>query len=470
MNLILLVLFTVSFLVDLVWGDLDLSNIYRFTIPFGISFLLYMPHMFSEGPAVKLNRRARYIIGVLGFLYLVFMGSMPFMISGEVDPITAFFESMAGFTTTGISTYDPASIIESGHGLMFFRVAIQWIGGLYYLVFAFMFLSDLADVAKRSAERRLFSRIGLIPNLSSLLQNLTMIYGIFTITSFLAFYISGGDLFDSICLSLSTISTGGFTSTGRVIDQGSGIHMITAFFMFLAAMGFYVHMSIFSAKGRRKTILDTENISYFTICFLFPMVVFIILLFDGMGSLSSLWKGIFTAVSAISTTGFMIDGMESWPDSIKFLLLLLMLVGGSSLSLASGLKVQRALLLIKGFLGEVRRSSHPNAVVTLRRGEGTYSEKALESANMTFFYLLGLLGITIIMVLMFRGDLFNTMSLCVTAVSNSGMAFGEFATPEGISSLNWFVKLGLSGTMLLGRFEILLPLYVLTMRSVRYDG
>jgi len=470
MSLVMLVLLTLSFLVDLLWGDLDLKNIYRFTIPFGISFLLYMPYLLSKGSIIKLTRNARYITGVSGFLYLVLMGSLPLIISGEADPIGSFFESMAGFTTTGISIQDPLSLLDSGHGIMFFRVAIQWVGGLYYLVFAFMLLSDLADVAKRSADRRIFSRIGLVPNLSSLLQNLTMLYGIFTVTAFLAFYISGTGLFDSICLSLSTVSTGGYTSTGRVIGGGSGIHLIAVLFMFMAAMGFYVHMSIFSAKGRRKTILDTENITYFTIILIFPLVVFLILLFEGMEPLSSLWRGLFVAISAISTTGFMIDGLDSWPDSIKLLLLLLMLVGGSSLSLASGLKVQRALLLLKGFLGEVRRASHPNAVVTLRRGEGTYSDEALESANMTFFYLVSLLGITMLVVLMFRGDLFNVMSLCVTTVSNSGMAFGEFSTPEGISSLNWFVKLVLSVTMLLGRFEILLPLYVLTLRGLKYDG
>ena len=60
--------------------------------------------------------------------------------------------------------------------------------------------------------------------------------------------------------------------------------------------------------------------------------------------------------------------------------------------------------------------------------------------------------------------------LCVTSVSNSGMAFGEFSTPGGISSLNWFLKLTLSLIMILGRFEILLPLYIITLRGRRFTG
>lgn len=162
--------------------------------------------------------------------------------------------------------------------------------------------------------------------------------------------------------------------------------------------------------------------------------------------------------------------MNDWPDSARFLLIILMLIGGSSLSLASGFKLQRVLMLVKGFFGEVQRASHPNAVVTLRRGEGSYSEKALESANMMFFYLFGLLGITIGIVLVFKGELFDVISLCATSISNSGIAFGEFSGPEGIASLNWFLKILLSGVMFLGRFEVLLPLYFFSLRGYRYAG
>ncbi|MGA1793010.1 MAG: TrkH family potassium uptake protein [Thermoplasmatota archaeon] len=470
MNIIILVLTMLSFLVDLLYGDFSLVNILRFSIPFGLSSVVYITAVMVLRKRERLTRRERYISAIASFLYIVIVCSLPFVIDGILGPADALFESMAGLTTTGLSTFQPAELTARGHGLMFFRVALQWVGGLFYLVFAFMFLSDLADTAKRSADRKIFSRIGLVPNLSTLLQNLTIIYGIFTFASFLAFYIGGMDLFDSICLSLSTVSTGGFTSTGRTLDQGSGIHLLVIAFMFLTGMGYYVHMSIFSARGRKKTIMDVENISYLMIILVAPTILFIILVFDGLASLPSLWKGSFAAVSAITTTGFMVDGMNDWPDSSKFLLLVLMLIGGSSLSLASGFKVQRVFLLLKGFLNEVKSSSHPNAVVTLRRGEGSYSEKALEAANMTFFYLFGLMAISIGLILIFRGDMFSVISLCVTSIANSGIAFGEYADPGGIASLNAFVKLVLVSIMFLGRFEVLLPLYFLSMRGARFTG
>ncbi|MFW3147064.1 MAG: TrkH family potassium uptake protein [Thermoplasmatota archaeon] len=471
-NMVLLMLFTLAFLVDLLYGDLSISNLAVFTVPFMVGLILNMlqftvfRRLFDS-----LTRKGKYKVAMGSFVYLVILGSLPFILSGEAGPVTAFFESMAGFTTTGLSSFDPGNLIrEAGHGLLFYRVAIQWVGGLFYLVFAFMFLSDISDVAKRSADRKIFSRIGLIPKLTSLLQNLTMIYGMFTLASFLAFYLSGMSIFDSVCLSLSTVSTGGFSSTGRMVPGGAGVHMIVLFFMMTAGVGYYVHMSVFSARGRSRTLFDTENIAYVILSLTFPVVVFIILLFDGVSVLGAAWKGAFSAISAMTTTGFEIAGSESWPDSYKILMLILMLIGGSSLSMASGLKIQRVIMLIKGFFNEVKRASHPNAVQSLRRGEGTYSDKALESANMLFFYFFGLLAISIMFVLIFKGPLFDVISLCVTSLSNSGMAFGQFSVPEGIESLNWAVKLMLILVMLLGRFEILLPLYIMSPGSYRFNG
>ncbi|MBN1539702.1 MAG: TrkH family potassium uptake protein, partial [Candidatus Thermoplasmatota archaeon] len=254
-NIVILLLMMIAFLVDLVSGDLGPGNILRFTLPFAFSALVYITVMLLSGKPDRMTRKERYTSTMASFFYLVIICAIPFMIDGIVGPAGAIFESMAGLTTTGLSSLDPVETASAGHGLLFFRVSLQWAGGLFYLVFAFMFLSDLADVAKRSADRRIFSRIGLVPNLSTLLQNLAVIYGIFTALSFISFYLGGMGLFDAVCLSLSTVSTGGFTSTGRVIGAGPGIHVIVMVFMFLAGMGYYVHMSIFSARGRMRTIL-----------------------------------------------------------------------------------------------------------------------------------------------------------------------------------------------------------------------
>jgi len=470
MTFVVLVLFTISFFIDLIYGELSWSNFHVFLIPWAFGSMIFLLFSFRENKFRFFRRRTKYSVAFISFIYMVLLGSLPFMFMEPTDPISAIFESTAGFTTTGLTSIGTEDLMSHSHGMLFYRVAIQWVGGLFYLVFAFIFLSDISDSAQRSADRRLFSRIGLVPNLSSLLQNLTVIYGIFTLLSFLLFNIAGKNVFDSICLSMATVSTGGIAANGRLIGEGTSLMVLVIIFMFLAGMGYYVHLSWMSARGRRKTLLDIENITYLVLVVSVPIIGALILAFDGQPIGRSILNSSFTTISALTTTGFMVGGMDAWPDSMKLFLLILMLMGGASLSLSSGFKVQRSFLLIKGFLAEVKRSSHPNAVVTLRRGDGTYSEKALESANMSFFYLFGLLAISVGLLLIFHEDIFEALALCITTISNSGMVFGSFSTVEGISSLNWFVKAMLTVIMVLGRFEILLPLYILSMRGRRFTG
>lgn len=470
MTIAVLVLFMVSFTIDLVYGDLSWNNFHVFVIPFSFGALIYLIFSFRDTKYRLFRRRTRYATALISFLFMVFLGSLPLMLTERLDPVSALFESGAGFTTTGLSAIGSEELRDVSHGLLFFRVAIQWLGGLFYLVFAFLFLSDISDSAQRSADRRIFSRIGLVPTLTTLIQKLTVIYGLFTFFSALAFYIGGRTLFDSVCLSMATISTGGFSSEGRILGEGSVILLLVTLGMFVTGMGYYVHISLLSARGRSRTLFDNENITYIIIALTVPVLGLMILLSSGVPFGTSVLNGLFTTISALTTTGFMVEGMDDWPDSMKMLLLLLMLLGGSSLSLSSGFKVHRFFLLIKGFLAEVKRSSHPSAVFSLKRGEGIYSEKALESANMSFFYLFSLLVISMGILLLFHGNLFETLSLSVTSISNSGIAFGTFSTVEGISSLNWFEKSLLLVIMFLGRFEVLLPLYVLSLRGRRFTG
>jgi len=276
--------------------------------------------------------------------------------------------------------------------------------------------------------------------------------------------ISGRSPFESVCIALSTISTGGFSADGRLPVGGALPHLMLMVFMFLSGIGYHVHLSILSSRWRKKALLDTENLVYVGVALLGSTIVAITLLLSGTALGRSIWQGSFAAVSALTTTGYMVPGMDSFPDSAKLLFLLLMLVGASSFSVASGFKIQRVLLLSSGLVGEIKRSAHPNIVRSLRRGDGFYSEKALESASVIFLYLFFIIGVSIIPFLLFGSDLFEALSLVISSVTNTGMAFGTLGTAAGINGLGPFPKLTLVMIMFLGRFEIILPLYYINRR------
>ncbi len=470
MQMVLSVVLLLSMSVELLYDQFTVHDLVVFGVPALIMVVgqLFLLALLPSGPL--LSREKRYRVALVSFLLLVLIGSLPFVLSGTCNMLDAIFESIAGFTTTGLSTRAPSALLDEGRGMLFYRVAIQWAGGLFYLGFGFLILTEIADISRRSVEKRMFSWTGMVPTMSNLMRNITFAYAGLTLFGVAIYRFSGLHLYDSICLSMSALSTGGYSSVGRSVPGGSGIHIITALIMVLAGMGFYVHLSLIASKGRRRALLDTENLAYMMIAFTAPILAYLMLMAGGIGFGESLWKGAFGAISALTDTGFQVDGMQDWPDSLKLFLVLLMLLGGSSLSLTSGLKVHRLVLLSKGFIRLVKGMIHPKAELPLKRGEGSYSDNALEMANMYFLYLFVVLGLMMAITLLFEGGFMEVLSLCSAAVSNTGMAFGSFSGPDGISTLPWLVKIVLMGGMLFGRLEILLPIYLLSPRSYRFNG
>lgn len=467
-NLFLMAAFLLSGLVGMAYGDPPIDMMKVFGLPLLLSSLSFVPYLFKDDKPV--NKRTGYKLLIASFLYMVIIGSIPFLLSGGMDPIEALFESMAGFTTTGLSGMTPEGYEDLGMGLLFYRSLIQWIGGLFYLLVAFMVISEIMDIGKRNLDLDMFSRLGLRMDLSNLLFNLSAIYLVFTVVALGLFRLSGMDLFDSVTLSLGTVSTGGFHSGGARIDAGVGMKLLVVPFMILAGVGYQVHMSVFSARSRSRMLFSMENVTYFLLCLSVPVILFMILVFSGYSPGSSLWKGIFVSISALTTTGFMVSGMEEWPESAKFFLLVLMLIGGSSLSVASGFKVRRVYMLATGFVSDMKRSAHPRAVLPVRTEWGAYSERALESAIVVFFYFFLALFLSVGFTLLFEGDILSSISLCVTAITNSGIAFGGFSEVSGIAGINDLLKFMLVLVMFLGRFEVLLPLYLFSPRSYTFNG
>lgn len=468
-NLPLSILFAVSLMVDLIYGDVAFHHILPFAAPLVFSILAFLSSLLFGRKADPV-RTFDLFGGMLSFLYMASIGSLPFLLSGTFGPVGSLFESFAGFTTTGLSGHGPDVFMGAGAGMLFYRVAIQWFGGLFYLVTAFRVLSEISDMAKRSAERRIFVRMGLVPSLSNLLYNLTVVYLLFTILLMLFLRISGLSVYDSICVSMSTVSTGGYSSTGIMLNAGPGLHLLVMAFMIGSGMGYHVHLSMLSARNRRRALLDPENLIYLSMVVAAPLVIGAILLLSGMPLTESIWKGAFASISSMTTTGTSLEGIASFPDPAKVALLLLMLIGGSSLSVTSGFKVQRLIFLASALKGEAKMTAHPGLIQTLKRGEGTYSWRSLESVGSAFAIMVLAVTITALMFLAIEGgDIFSVMSLIVTAITNTGLCFGTYSTVEGISALNPLLKILLSIVMFIGRFEVLLPLHLLAYGAYSFS-
>jgi len=98
-------------------------------ITFGTGALLWM---FTRGD-IDLSRRDGYGIVSFGWLSATLFGALPYVISGVIaDPISALFETMSGFTTTGASVFSDIEALPKG--ILFWRSFTQWVGGMGVLV------------------------------------------------------------------------------------------------------------------------------------------------------------------------------------------------------------------------------------------------------------------------------------------------------------------------------------------------
>jgi len=469
MNLPLSILFAIPIVIDLLYGDLDWRTFPAFAIPLAVSLLLSLPYLW-RGRVRPLRGKEKPLLAMASFAYMVFMCALPFSLIGMSGPLDSLFESMAGLSTTCLSRSEPSEFLGHGHGLLFYRIALQWVGGLFYIIVTFLILAEINDLARRSAEKRLFTRIGLVPRLSDLLYNLTAVYVVLTLLAVFLFVTSGHDLFGSVTLSMASVSTGGYSEGGRSIGSDPGLHISVAALMVLSGIGYHVYIGLLSGRGRSRAVLEAETGIYALLVLAGSVFMAMVLFGDGMALGTSLWKGLCSSVASTTTTGIAVSGTDSFPDEAKVLMLILMLVGASSLSMSSGFKVRRLMVLVVGFIAEVKRSAHPRMVIAFRRGEGIYSNKALEMAATSFFYFFFAILASTGVLIVFGGDIFELLSLSITSMTNSGIAFGEYSTTAGIASLNPVQSTAVILVMFLGRFEVLLPLYLLRWRSYTFNG
>ena len=81
------------------------GNALAFILPaFGAFALGAVVFFLTRIPDPRILRQDVFLIVVLGWLGVATAGALPFVFSGLMGPVDAFFESMAGFTTTGAST------------------------------------------------------------------------------------------------------------------------------------------------------------------------------------------------------------------------------------------------------------------------------------------------------------------------------------------------------------------------------
>ena len=426
----------------------------------------------------EINKREGYVIVTFGWIFMSLVGTLPYIFTGAIPSFTnAFFETMSGYTTTGASILHDIESIPKG--VLFWRSTTHWIGGMGIIVLAIAILPllGIGGMQLFKAEAPGPGGDKLHPRITDTAKRLWLIYVGYTIAETVLLKAAGMDFFDAINHSLSTISTGGFstknTSMAYWNDQPI-IQYIVMVFMFLAGTNFV--LSYFAFKGKfSKIIKDDEFKTYSLMIIGFTIVVALIIYFQADVSNSSVvhpfvWgpfesavrHSLFQVLAIVTTTGFVSADYTLWTPFLTIFFLGLMFLGGSAGSTAGGIKVMRHLIMIKNGILEFRRTLHPNAILPVR-----YNDKAIPQPivfNILGFFILYMLSFIIgTLVFSWIGLDFKTaLGGAASTLGNVGPAIGDLGPVKNYSGLPDSAKWWSAFLMLIGRLELFTVLILLT--------
>ena len=261
----------VPIFISLGYGESDLNGLlYSAVICIGIGSPIWLMTRHQR----PLTNRDGFAIVTFSWIITAVAGALPFYFSGAIPNITdAFFESMSGVTTTGASIIGntmtlpnlPNGVESLPHGILFWRSFIQWIGGMGIVVFyiAILPLLGVGGVQLFKAEVPGPVADKITPRVRETAKFLWIVYVGITVLEAFALMVAGMDVFDSICHSLTTMPTGGFSTKNASIGyyDSSLIHYIIIFFMFLAGINFSLHFRAISGD-MKSYINDREFLVY----------------------------------------------------------------------------------------------------------------------------------------------------------------------------------------------------------------
>ena len=424
------------------------------------------------------NFKSAMVTAALGWILVSLIGSIPFLMMGfnkndpliTMDLLSAFFESMSGWTGTGLTMVDKENLLP--YTLQFWRSIIQWIGGVGVIVLTLSILARPGTgsfVLYQSEGRDQKTH----PSIVSTVRTIWWIFALYTIIGIIALVLIGSlsqngmNMWESLNHAMTAIATGGFSVTDdSIVGFGAVSQIAIIVLMVFGGIAFAAHYDLL--KGRIKRFLsDTQ----FQAMILILLLGIIILTFINLNDptqlynnniLLSLKESGFQFISALTCTGFASANIPSWTESAKLILSFAMIIGGAAGSTAGGIKLFRAILLSKGASWRIKRSiSTPRRVFVHRLGDKSLSkEDAMdlinESAIISFMWVILLLGGILSLAYFFpRQTLGNIIFEVCSAQGNVGLSVGITSmTMEPIAKIILIIS------MWIGRLEII-PIIVL---------
>jgi len=402
-----------------------------------------------------IGKKEREIISIYEQLFLIFLVYflisffilLPFYFSDYgVSFVESYFESISGLTGTGFTVFEHIKSLDSP--LILWRSSSQWVGGFYFLIFLVLIFSNKQVNFKMiDLSFNLEKQINFSSNLISVTNRIFLIYFSLTVLIFLSFLISDIRIFDSLNLTMTVISSGGFMPTDSLNDiiRNDLQSLVLCFAFLISILNFYLLYNIVLERDNLRN--HKEDIYLIVFAAVFSVIFYFI-------NDLNLFSVFINVLSSIGTSGISIRAV---PENFSLYFIILTLFGGSVLSTTSGLKFLRIYILIKAFLMEIYRLVKPNLMVNTKI---MFSENKINADNIKMSFLifilffLSLFILSSILLVDFL-DFENSFKLSILTLTNTAASNIYGMQEIQFGDLFTFSKISLIIFMVIAKVELL---------------
>ena len=406
----------------------------------------------------KLKFKHGMFISSVAWLWAGFVGAIIMMLMLDISFIDAFFENISAWTGSGLTMFSDVEILP--RSILFLRSLEQWIGGLgVVIIFISLLIKPGTSAFKLYKSEARDDRIR--PNIKNTLKKTIEIYLIYTLFGIFLYLLAGLPLFDSVNLTFTTISTGGMSIKNANVGfyNNNIVYIITMILMLLGATSFAVHYNIVKTRG--KSII--KDIQFQAIILSIIISGILIAAITHMAPMNV----IFHIVSAVTTTGANIASsseLASWAPASLIIIMILMVMGGSSGSTVGAVKTIRVITFLRGINLTVTNVIAPKRVVSTKIANRTFNEREIKEASSYIIVYLMFLIVSWIIMTFYTNDPINSLFDVTSTIGNVGLSTGIIN-----GSLATFPKIMLIFLMWIGRLEIIPILLTIQLGFRTFD-
>lgn len=443
----------------------DDGEFVHFSLTFAVALLagiaLWLP-LYRKPYTIR--SRDGFVIVALMWAAMSVLGSLPFMLGLGLEFPDALFESASGYTTTG------STVITGLDGLapsiLLYRQEIQWVGGIGVIVLAVALLPMLGIGGMQLYKAEIPGPVKnerMTPRIAHTARTLCVLYVGMTVACALCYWLAGMSTFDAVAHSLTTLSTGGYSTHDASIAffDSVSIETVAIVFMLLGGISFNVHFAVWHTLSFAHYGRSDQVRTFLTVAAMLSVLIAFVLWQTGEqdDALAALRYSAFQVASVMTSTGYGIADFSVWPVALPVILIFASFMGGCAGSTAGGMKVVRFVVLARQAGVYVKKLIHPRLVRPIRVDGRVVQASIVEGIWGFFTVYVVVFGILMVLLMMNGLDQVTAFGAVATCLNNLGPGLGDVAA--NFTSVDAVTKIVLVFAMLLGRLEIFTILVLL---------